>query len=858
MLRLALKSAMGHKGRLFLMAMAIVLGVAFVAGSYVFTDTLKDSFNVLFEQESNVDVVVRADVEFGFETGRVPESLVETLAALPGVGRVLPSVQGIAQPLDKEGNPIGGMGPPNLAFSWSEAEAELTEVVVREGRAPQGPQEVAIDVFTARQYGFALGDPIDLLLPSGTRTFTVVGTAGYGDADNLLGATVVLFDVDTAQLFLGFQDEYTSIAIIAAEGADPEQVRQAVEGVLPQGTEAILASVQIDEGREQVDTAVGFFNTMLLAFAGIGIFVGAFLIQNTYRIVVAQRTRELGMLRAVGATGRQITWLVILEALIVALVASAVGVGVGVLLAVGLRVLFAGLGIDFPSGSLTVLPRTVIVAMVVGTVVTVLSAILPARKASKIPPVAALRELESTYFKSLRLRAAVGAGVVALGIALLLLGLYTELGSPLLITGIGAGVTFIGVSTVAPLFARQFGRVVGSPLPRAFGVTGRLSRENAVRKPRRMAATASALMIGVALVTVVATIVASAKESIEGTVRDEVIGEYQVQPTVSANPFAGGLSPELASRLRALPEVAVASAYRLGEWRVPGSGEDAGTGGTGSPVQAGVEYLIGVDQGADEVVRLGVSSGDFADLARPGTVMLHEDFAAEEGLTVGDAFPIEFPDGVLEDLEVVAVYGADLYQSDVVISLDTFTRHYEWDRDQMVIVRLQDGVDREAVRPALEAVVADYPNAELNNAEEYLDKVASQLDLMLNVLTGMLAMAIVIALLGIANTLALSIMERKREIGLLRAVGMTRRQVRRMIRWEAVLVAVFGAVIGMLVGVGLGVAVVTAIGAGIQVAVPWGNLAIYLVLAALGGVLASVIPGWRGSRLDVLDAIAYE
>ena len=280
-----------------------------------------------------------------------------------------------------------------------------------------------------------------------------------------------------------------------------------------------------------MDTAVGFFNTMLLAFAGIGIFVGAFLIQNTYRIVVAQRTRELGMLRAVGATGRQITWLVILEALVVGLVASAVGVGVGVVLAVGLRVLLGVMGIDFPQGSLTVLPRTVVVGMVVGTVVTVLSAILPARKASKIPPVAALRELESTYFKSLGLRAAVGAGIVALGIALLLVGLFTRLGSPLLITGIGAGVTFIGVSTVAPLFARQFGRVVGSPLPRAFGVTGRLSRENAVRKPRRMAATASALMIGVALVTVVATLVASAKRSIEGTVRDEVIGEYQVQPT---------------------------------------------------------------------------------------------------------------------------------------------------------------------------------------------------------------------------------------------------------------------------------------------------------------------------------------
>ena len=280
--------------------------------------------------------------------------------------------------------------------------------------------------------------------------------------------------------------------------------------------------------------------------------------------------------------------------------------------------------------------------------------------------------------------------------------------------------------------------------------------------------------------------------------------------------------------------------------------------GTGYGPQAGISYLIGVDDGTDDVVRLEISAGDFADLSAPGTVMLHEDFATEEGLAVGDPFPIEFPDGALVDLEVVALFGADLFQTQVVISLDSFTTHYEWNLDQMVMVLLADGVDPEAARPALEAVVADYPNAKLNNAEEYIDEVASQLDLLLNVLTGMLAMAIVIALLGIANTLALSIMERKREIGLLRAVGMTRRQVRRMIRWEAVLIAVFGAVIGMVVGVGLGVAVVAAIGSGITLALPWANLALYLVAAALGGIVASIVPGWRGSRLDVLDAIAYE
>ena len=411
--------------------MAIILGVAFIAGSYVFTDTLKAAFDVLFEQESNVDVVVRADVQFGFDTGRVPASLVEVVAGVAGVERVLPSVQGTAQPLDKDGEPIGGTGPPNLALSWTEAEAELTEVVLRDGRAPQGPREVAIDVFTADKYGFALGDSIEHppaqhgggVHRGGHRRLRRRRQPARGHRGALRPR-----DGPGGPRTSG--EEYSQLAVVASPGADPDAVRLAIEAVLPEGTEAITAAEQIDEGREGVETAVGFFNTVLLAFAGIGIFVGAFLIQNTYRIVVAQRTRELGMLRAVGATGRQVTWMVILEALVVALLASAIGVGVGVLLAIGLRALLGGFGIDFPQGALTVAPRTVIVGMVVGTVVTVLSAILPARKASKIPPVAALRELESTYYKSLRLRAAVGAGIVALGVALLLVGLYTAVWQP--------------------------------------------------------------------------------------------------------------------------------------------------------------------------------------------------------------------------------------------------------------------------------------------------------------------------------------------------------------------------------------------------------------------------------------------
>ncbi len=855
MLRLSWKSALGHKGRLVLMMTAIILGVAFIAGSYVFTDSMKDAFDMLFEQQTGTDIAVRAEVAFGTDIGRVPAVVLRIVEDVPGVAEASPVIQGWAQPLDKEGNPIGGSGPPNLAFAYTQGTGELSVITLREGRFPDRQGEVAIDVFTAREHGFALGDPINVLVQGGAQRFTVVGTVGFGTADNLLGATVTFFYLGEAQRVLGFVGEYSQVAVVVEPGADPVQVQAAITAVLPPGTEAILAETANQEGKDQVSQAVGFFNTILLAFAGIGIFVGAFLIQNTYRIVVAQRTRELGMLRAVGATGGQVTRLVLLEALMVGLVASALGVGFGVLLAAGLRALFGALGIDFPQGALTVLPRTVIVSMMVGTVVTVASAILPARKASRIPPVAALREQESTYFKSLRLRAIVGAGIVAVGTALLLIGLYSGLGNALLITGIGAAVVFVGVSVVAALFARAFGKAVGAPLPRLFGVAGRLARENAIRKPRRTAATASALMIGVALVTVIATLVSSFKASVEGTVRDEVLAQFEVQPrSIFGDPTVAGLSPDLAQRLRAIPEVVVAAAYRLGQWRDPATptvpGEQA-------MFQPGVEYLLAVDPDMDQVVDLEVTQGDFADLDT-GAVMLGKKYAAEKGFSLGDQFPVEFPDGTVADLRVVALYGADLFQTNVVISMRAFTEHYNIDFDQMVLVGLADGADPAAVRPALEAVVADYANAELNDTEQYIAKVGGQLDTVLNMMTGMLAMAIVIALLGIANTLALSIMERRREIGLLRAVGMTRRQVRRMIRWEAVLIAVFGAVIGTLVGVGLGVAVVAAIGSGIVLALPWANVAIYLVLAALGGVVASIVPGWRGSRLDVLDSIAYE
>jgi putative ABC transport system permease protein len=369
-----------------------------------------------------------------------------------------------------------------------------------------------------------------------------------------------------------------------------------------------------------------------------------------------------------------------------------------------------------------------------------------------------------------------------------------------------------------------------------------------------MAATASALMIGVALVAVVATLVASAKTTITDTVREEVLGEYQVQVQGFTGDPSSGISPELARELRALPEVAVAATWRIGDWYEPGSGGDDSTSfGPGFDTR----YLIGVDPDMDRVVDLGILAGSFADLTGDA-VMIYEDFADDRGLTVGDTVEIEYPDFTPAALEVVAVFDGQLFGTELIIPMATYKEHYTYGLDQMAIIGLAEGIDVEEARPALEAVTDKYPNADLNNAEEYLDQISSQLDLITNMLYGLLGMAIIIALLGIANTLALSIMERKREIGLLRAVGMSRRQVRRMVRWEAVLIAVFGAVIGVVVGVLLGVAVVMAIGQGLAITIPWSNLVVYVIAGMIGGVIASIWPAWRGSRTDLLEAIHYE
>ncbi|MCJ7725019.1 MAG: ABC transporter permease [Acidimicrobiia bacterium] len=596
MFKMSWKGVLAHKVRLALTGLAIVLGVAFISGSFVFTDRMSSAFDDLFAGSTDgIDLIVQEGGSLGFTAGKVPEEVLDRVLAVDGVAQAIPTVQGFAQMIDKAGEPVGGSGAPTFGFSIEADEFEMTITSFVEGRLP-GPGETMIDVFTARANGFEVGDTVDVIFTTGIETLEIVGTIGFGDADNMLGATVVALELGEAQRLMGYEGAYASISVVAEPGVNAEQLRDAVGAAVGDpDVEVVLAADQLAEQLDQVDTVLGFFNTFLVAIGAIALFVAAFLISNTFRIIVSQRTRELALLRAVGATGGQVTLIVVLEAFIVGLIASAIGIGVGVLLAVGIQGALEAFGISFPSGSLVIKPRTIFFGMGFGVFFTMISAIIPAVRAARVPPVAALRETSVGFSKPLRKRVIAGVAITSVGLVMLFSGLFGSFSKAVLVMGIGAGLTFIGVAVIAPFFSRGFGRIFGAPLPRMFGVPGRLAQENAIRKPRRMAATASALMIGVALVSILAVLAASAKTTIKGAVEDEVIAEYQVEARGFADPTSTGVSPALKESLATVPGVEYVSSYRVGPYLEGGSTTTL--------------YLAAVDDLLDKVIRLEVPAG---------------------------------------------------------------------------------------------------------------------------------------------------------------------------------------------------------------------------------------------------------
>ncbi|MGH2596965.1 MAG: ABC transporter permease [Actinomycetota bacterium] len=851
MWRATFKSLLGRKLRLALTALSIVLGVGFVAGTFVLTDTMNKAFNDLFAQASKgSDVVVRATSAFtpsdsgggggggGQQRDPIPQDLLATVRTVAGVKSADGSVSGYAQMVDpKTGKTIGGLGPPTFGANWNRTANATLEI--RTGAPPTAAGQVVVDAATAKKFDLTVGQTIKILFEGPPAEFTIVGTAGFGTADNLGGATLALFDTSTAQQVLGKDGVFDEIDVVAEPAVTQTQLRALIADALPKGVEAVTSTSVADEQSKQLQDALGFFRTALLVFAFIALFVGAFIIFNTFSIIVAQRTRELALLRTLGASRRQVLTSVIAEAFVVGLVASALGIVAGLGIALGLKGLLSAFNIDLPTTSTQLQLRTIIVSFIVGTLVTVVASVLPARRAARVAPVQALRESQETgAIKVLGRRLAVGLAVTGLGAAALLYGLFGNSSNAGALIGLGAAATFVGIAILSPLAARPLAGIIGAPVSR-MGVQGKLGRENAMRNPRRTASTASALMIGLGLVAMVAILSASLKASFDAILSDTVKADF-ILSTSSFVPF----SPDVASKTSQVPGVAAVAEFRQGGFRVNGN----------------TEFVSAVDPATvDSVMTLNVSSGSIASLSQ-GQVMIFDDVATKHHWSVGDTLPAAFATTGKTPLTIGGTYSEDRLAGDYLISLDTYQKYFPEQLDEFVMVKTDPGANAATVQRGIEAAAAQFGNVEVQDQTGFRDKYAGQVNQLLGLVTALLAMAILIALFGIINTLGLSIFERTRELGLLRAVGMSRRQVKRMIRWESVIIAILGAVLGLVIGVFFGWSLQQALAdQGVtELRIPVGQLAGYLVFAGLAGVFAAIWPARRAAKLNVLEAISYE
>jgi putative ABC transport system permease protein len=853
-LRVTLKNLVARKVRLAMSAFAIVLGVAFVAGSYVFTDTLDKTFEEIFS-DLNGDVVVRPEGFLGLSSlvgnnsvsndGRtVPASMVDQLAALDGALRADGVVENRSVfVVGTDGRVVSGGGAPGIGANWSDAPNTTGESPLRleEGRRPTADGEVVVDTRTAELGGYSVGDTVRLIT-SGEQAeiqAMLVGTATFGESAGLAGATLALFETRTAQqLLLGGADAFTTITIAARDGVSQEDLRAEVEAILPDGFEAKTGTETSNETTEGLRDALGFFTTFLLVFAAVSLFVGTFLILNTFSILVAQRSQEIALYRALGAGRRQVTRSVLTEAFVVGLLGATLGLVLGLGVAQLLKVAFAAFGLDLGPGGLVLEPRTVAIAYLVGVAVTVAAAYIPARRAARVPPVAAMRDEVALPQAPRSLHAGLGGALAVAGAMALGAGLFLDTSLRAELVGAGITAVFLGIALLAPVLAGPLVRVIAAGYPRIFGTVGHLARENALRNPRRTAATASALMIGLALVSAMAVIGESTNESIDVALEDDLTADFVISNAVG-QPFSTSVAGEVA----AVDGVAEVAQVRWQAGQV--AGEDAN--------------IAALDPRAfSKAVRLDVTGGD-TDLGSDGT-LVSAALAERERLTVGDRLTVTLPAGDRE-LDVVGIFADNpVVGSDVVIGFDVLVAGGVSPADSFVYVVQGPGADPARTRTSLEEITAGLPTVTVKDQDAFDEEQRAPVNRLLSLVYALLGLAVLIAVLGIVNTLALSMMERTREVGLLRAVGMSRPQLRAMVRWESVAIAVMGAVLGIVLGVVFGVALQSALSEeGLEVlAIPWARLAGFVLLAALVGVLAAVWPARRAAKLDVLRAITTE
>ena len=847
MIGLALWNLWARRGRLLSTLMAVVIGVAFLSGSLVLIDTIGRTFDdLLVDVNDEIDVEVRStevvETPIIDVRGQIDDDVLDTVLAVDGVRTAVGGVAGYAQLVDPAGEPMGnpGQGAPTLGFGWTDVE-EVNPMILVEGRAPEGPDEVVIDRRSARDGPFDVGDAVTILLQAGPRPFTVTGVATFGQADSPLGASVVLFEPATAQELLAEPGRFDVIDIVADDGVSAEDLRDRVAAVLPDEAEAITGEQLVEENRSDVAEALSFFNTFMLIFSAVALFVAAFIIYNTFSILVAQRTRELALLRALGAGRGQVVASVVVEALLVGLVASLVGIVAGIGVAQLLEGLLAAVGLAIPATGFSLQPATVGWSLAVGVGITAVSALGPARRSGSVAPLAAIRASVGEQARFSPGRLLVGVGAMVVGIGLLWWGLFGSSAWTLPLIGVGAAAVFLALAGLAPLVAVPFSGLLGRPLAWLQAVPGELARENAMRNPRRTATTAAALMIGVGLVITIAIFAASAKASIERIIDDSFVGDVVVD---SGTAGVGGLSPRLAAELAERPEVDAATGIRVAFAEIGGD----------------AALLYSVDPAvSDRLVDVGVVAGSVEAMGATD-LAVHTETAAAEGLDLGDTVTVTFPDTGDQALTVAALFEIDDLTGSYFIAHPAFDANVPEAFDVQVWVLGDDGFNDAEVIGAVEDVAAGYPNADVQDLTEFKRAQTDQIDQILNLVYALLALAVVIALIGIANTLALSILERTHELGLLRAIGMTRSQLRSSIRLESVLIALLGTVLGAAVGTFFGWVVVLALrdDGFTELRFPIDQLVGVLALSIVAAVVAAAQPARRAARMNILDAVAAD
>ncbi len=847
MWKATIASLRAHRLRLVLTAISIVLGVAFVAGTLIFTDTLNNTFDKLFGGVyGKISVQVRQPSPVTDELGNkafipMPVSILPTVAAVPGVQASEGSVSGFAQMVDKQGKAINTSGAPTIGSSYGTV-PEISGFTLAAGRAPQGPGEVVVDKGTADKHHFNLGDSIQILFQGPPERFTIVGIVKFGKASGLGGATVAQFALPVAQQVLNRVGTFDAVNLLASPGVSATSLQASVAKVLPTGYQAVTGSQLAKENADQVNKNISVVTNFLLVFALVALFVGSFIILNTFSILVAQRTKEYALLRALGASRRQVLGATLLEAAVVGLVAAVLGVVVGLALADGLEAIFKAFGAGIPSYGLVFKPRTAIVGVILGVGISLLASINPARRASGIAPVAALSATAAEPAGASIRRAVVGTVGLVLGVAIMMIGLFVSHRDQAVEVGVGIAVTFLGVATLAPFIARPAANVIGRPLSRIAGVAGGLARQNAMRNPRRTSATASALMIGLALVTMFSVFGQSAKASLKQSISQNFLGDY-VAKTTGSN--FGSFSPTVEPKLAAVPGVAATSPVRTDKARLGSS----------------TIVLTAVDgQTVDQLLKIDVKSGSLSSLNQ-GQLMVEKNTARDKGWKVGTPVHLQFAKTGDQTLILGGTYTSNpLIGTNYLISTKVFEANFTDQLDQIVMIKVADNADPATVRAGLDQAVSGYPNVSIDDAATVEKDQASQINQLLAVIDILLALAIIIAVIGIINTLVLSVVERTRELGLLRALGMIRRQVRTMIRGESVVIALFGAALGVVVGIGFGVALSYAVlsSSGGVVSVPVTSVIIFVVLAAVFGVLAAVWPARRAAKTNMIVALTFE